>query len=177
MLKTFSRDEKRVDELNDLLLELVTPSVLVYLIKKGATPVYEFMRYITFHLHFREAEIRTTDDWVKALAPVSSAKTCMRAWTYTLGKNHNFQYLGAGFCRVVFKTRQHPRVIVKSEDQSDIVLLETEIKRDSAFYKDEDNSIGWAESHGANVRLSFQEPEGCIIVWRFISGYIDLYNI
>lgn len=174
---TFAGDKRRVDNLNDLLLELVSPSVLVHLIKKGVMPAYGFMRYIAFRLHYQEAKIRTIDDWVKALAPVPSAKTRMRARVYTSdeGSDEGFisQCLGTGSCGIVFEKGQRSRIIVKSEDQPDTVLLETEIWKGSAFRKD-GGVISWDKGYSSNVALLFPELEGCIIIWRFISEYMDL---
>ena len=172
---TFAGDKRRVDNLNDLLLELVTPSVLVHLLRKGVMPAYEFMRYIAFRLHYQEAKIRTIDDWVKALAPVPSAKTRMRAGVYRSMVGYGSVCLGTGSCGIVFEKGQRSRVIVKSEDQPDIVLLEMEIKKCSAF-RNEGQDIFWHEGY-INISLLFLELEGCIIVWRFISKYMDLKEV
>lgn len=171
---TFARDKRRVDNLNDLLLELVTPSVLVHLLKKGVIPAYEFMKYIAFRL--QEAKIRTIDDWVKDLAPVPSAKTRMQARVYTSNEGFGSKCLGTGSCGIVFEKGQRSRVIVKSEDQPDIVLLETEIKKGSSFHKN-GQVIFWQEGYSSNIALLFPELEGCIIVWRFISKYMDLKEV
>lgn len=173
---TFAGDKRRVDNLNDLLLELVTPSVLVHLLRKGVMPAYEFMRYIAFRLHYQEAKIRTIDDWVKALAPVPSAKTRMRARVYTSNEGVGSKCLGTGSCRIVFEKGQRSRVIVKSEDQPDIVLLETEIKKGSAFSRN-GWVISWHEGYSRDVTLLFPDLESCIIVWRFISKYMDLKEV
>jgi hypothetical protein len=167
---TFAGDKRRVDNLNDLLLELVTPSILVHLLRNGVMPAYEFMRYIAFRLHYQEAKIRTIDDWVKALAPVPSAKTRMRAGVY---KGFGSKCLGTGSCGIVFEKGQRSRVIVKSEDQPDIVLLETEIQKGSDF-RNHGRAIFWHEGYISDIALLFPELEGCIIVWRFICKYMDL---
>jgi protein phosphatase-4 regulatory subunit 3 len=81
-------------------------------------------------------------------------------------------------------TRQEePRVLVQSEDHSDRMLLETRICKEDGFQKQQgtfvshhissprlisslETLIVWTEpSNSTDMALSFQEAEGCSIIW------------
>jgi protein phosphatase 4 regulatory subunit 3 len=58
-----------------------------------------------------------------------------------------------------------PRVFVESEDQPERMLLETKIQKDDGYQKQQDTLIVWTESNGTDMALSFQEAEGCAVIW------------
>ncbi|KAK7413690.1 Platinum sensitivity protein [Neonectria punicea] len=115
-----------------------------------------------------------------------------RVKVYELRNNDWFDR-GTGFCTASFATtedgRKDPRVIVESEDQPERLLLETKIQREDGFQKQQGMSkppysprlsnltlsaetlIVWQEpGSGVDMALSFQEPEGCAMIWRFVSS-------
>lgn len=83
-----------------------------------------------------------------------------------------------------------PRVIVESEDHPDRLLLETKICKEDGFQKQQGKSyaaaiygadrltrkietlIVWTEpSNGIDMALSFQEAEGCALIWYAANPY------
>ncbi|KAI1093605.1 DUF625-domain-containing protein [Rostrohypoxylon terebratum] len=96
-----------------------------------------------------------------------------RVKVYELRNNDWFDR-GTGFCTAAFSIsedgqQRDPRVIVESEDQPDRVLLETRICKEDGFHKQQETLIVWTEpSNGVDMALSFQEAEGCAIIWKFI---------
>ncbi|KAI5463797.1 component of IIS longevity pathway SMK-1-domain-containing protein [Mariannaea sp. PMI_226] len=117
-----------------------------------------------------------------------------RVKVYELRNNDWFDR-GTGFCTASFATtedgRKDPRVIVESEDQPERLLLETKIQREDGFQKQQgmlrnpsrlsldipanlfaaETLIVWQEpGSGVDMALSFQEPEGCAMIWRFVSS-------
>ncbi|KXJ95751.1 component of IIS longevity pathway SMK-1-domain-containing protein, partial [Microdochium bolleyi] len=85
-----------------------------------------------------------------------------RVKVYELRHNDWFDR-GTGFCTAEFDT---PRVIVESEDEPDRVLLETRICKEDGFHKQQETLIVWTEpSNGIDMALSFQEAEGCALIW------------
>ncbi|GJN69599.1 platinum sensitivity protein [Purpureocillium lilacinum] len=89
-----------------------------------------------------------------------------RVKVYELRNNDWFDR-GTGFCTATFVNtddgRKDPRVIVESEDQPERILLETKILKEDGFQKQQGNS-------GVDMALSFQEAEGCALIWRFVSN-------
>lgn len=97
-----------------------------------------------------------------------------RVKVYELRNNDWFDR-GTGFCTASFATtedgRKDPRVIVESEDQPERLLLETKIQKEDGFQKQQETLIVWQEpGSGVDMALSFQEPEGCAMIWRFVSS-------
>ncbi|TWU72724.1 Platinum sensitivity protein [Metarhizium rileyi] len=97
-----------------------------------------------------------------------------RVKVYELRDNDWFDR-GTGFCTANFTTtedgQKDPRVIVESEDQPDRLLLETKIQKEDGFQKQQETLIVWQEpSSGVDMALSFQEAEGCALIWRFVSN-------
>jgi protein phosphatase 4 regulatory subunit 3 len=45
------------------------------------------------------------------------------------------------------------------------MLLETKIQKDDGYQKQQDTLIVWTESNGTDMALSFQEAEGCAVIW------------
>jgi hypothetical protein len=90
-----------------------------------------------------------------------------RVKVYELRNNDWFDR-GTGFCTAGFATTEEgpkePRVIVESEDQPERLLLETRIVKDDGFQKQQDTLIVWTDN-GVDMALSFQEAEGCALIW------------
>jgi protein phosphatase 4 regulatory subunit 3 len=61
--------------------------------------------------------------------------------------------------------QDEPRVFVESEDQPERMLLETKIQKDDGYQKQQDTLIVWTEANGTDMALSFQEAEGCAVIW------------
>ncbi|KAM0472000.1 hypothetical protein ACHAPX_008947 [Trichoderma viride] len=115
-----------------------------------------------------------------------------RVKVYELRNNDWFDR-GTGFCTAKFATNQDghkdPKVIVESEDQPERLLLETTIQKQDGFQKqqgkralvisrisggdDMSTNVGatetlivWQEpGSGVDMALSFQEAEGCAMIW------------
>ncbi|ETN46503.1 uncharacterized protein HMPREF1541_00688 [Cyphellophora europaea CBS 101466] len=89
-----------------------------------------------------------------------------RVKVYELRDNDWFDR-GTGFCtgQVI---NDEPRVFVESEDQPERMLLETKIRKDDGYQKQQDTLIVWTESNGTDMALSFQEAEGCAVIWDFV---------
>ncbi|KAI0175901.1 DUF625-domain-containing protein [Hypoxylon sp. FL1284] len=104
-----------------------------------------------------------------------------RVKVYELRNNDWFDR-GTGFCTTAFDIsddghQRDPRVYVESEDQPDRVLLETRICRQDGFHKQQETLIVWTEpSNGVDMALSFQEPEGCSTIWKFIHNVQQQYH-
>ncbi|GAB0137714.1 hypothetical protein EsDP_00005970 [Epichloe bromicola] len=82
---------------------------------------------------------------------------------------------GTGFCTASFAAtedgRKDPRVIVESEERPQLLLLETKIQKEDGFQKQQETLIVWQEpGSGVDMALSFQEAEGCALIWRFVSN-------
>ncbi|PGG98601.1 hypothetical protein AJ80_09510 [Polytolypa hystricis UAMH7299] len=63
-----------------------------------------------------------------------------------------------------------PRIYVESEDQPDRVLLETRVSKEDGYQKQQETLIVWTEQNGVDMALSFQEPEGCAVIWDFLNN-------
>ncbi|TVY24469.1 Uncharacterized protein LHYA1_G007242 [Lachnellula hyalina] len=98
-------------------------------------------------------------------------------------RNSDWFDRGTGFCQAGYfiddATHQEtPRVTVESEDAPARVLLETKILREDGFQKqqgtftrvDRYTLIVWTEpATGIDMALSFQEAEGCAVIWKFVN--------
>ncbi|KAK0637247.1 component of IIS longevity pathway SMK-1-domain-containing protein [Bombardia bombarda] len=89
-------------------------------------------------------------------------------------RNNDWYDRGTGFCTAAFVLVEEgqpkePRVIVESEEVVDRRLLETKIVKDDGFQKQQDTLIVWTDN-GVDMALSFQEAEGCALIWKFIDG-------
>ncbi|KAI9158303.1 hypothetical protein HJFPF1_06295 [Paramyrothecium foliicola] len=103
-----------------------------------------------------------------------------RVKVYELRNNDWFDR-GTGFCTATFTTtedgRKDPRVIVESEDQPERLLLETKIQKEDGFQKQQETLIVWQEpGSGVDMALSFQEAEGCALIWRFVSSVQQAFH-
>ncbi|KAH9909051.1 DUF625-domain-containing protein [Xylariomycetidae sp. FL2044] len=103
-----------------------------------------------------------------------------RVKVYELRNNDWFD-CGTGFCTAGFNEsedgqQRDPRVRVESEDHPERVLLETRICKEDGFHKQQETLIVWTEpSNGMDMALSFQEAEGCAMIWKFIHGMQQQY--
>ncbi|KAJ5177134.1 uncharacterized protein N7482_003011 [Penicillium canariense] len=98
-----------------------------------------------------------------------------RVKVYELRDNDWFDR-GTGFCTGQI-LGEEPRIYVESEDQPNRVLLETKITKDDGYQKQQgfcpavpaETLIVWTESNGTDMALSFQEAEGCAVIWDFVN--------
>ncbi|KAJ5908277.1 hypothetical protein N7495_000959 [Penicillium taxi] len=74
---------------------------------------------------------------------------------------------GTGFCTGQI-LNDVPRIFVESEDPPNRVLLETKITKDDGYQKQQETLIVWTETNGIDMALSFQEAEGCAVIWDFV---------
>ncbi|KAE8349146.1 DUF625-domain-containing protein [Aspergillus coremiiformis] len=91
-----------------------------------------------------------------------------RVKVYELRDNDWFDR-GTGFCTGQILDDE-PRIFVESEDEPDRVLLETKISKDDGYQKQQETLIVWTEPNGTDMALSFQEAEGCAVIWNFVNG-------
>ncbi|RYP04687.1 hypothetical protein DL764_004303 [Monosporascus ibericus] len=104
-----------------------------------------------------------------------------RVKVYELRNNDWFDR-GTGFCTASFNSseddnQRDPRVLVESEEEPDRVLLETRISKEDGFHKQQETLIVWTEpSNGVDMALSFQEAEGCAMIWKFINTVQQQYH-
>lgn len=107
-----------------------------------------------------------------ALAPANDKR---RVKVYEL-RNNDWYDRGTGFCvgSIVSNPNAPPehldaRIVVTSEDDPGRTLLETRVAKDDGYQKQQDTLIVWTESNGVDMALSFQEADGCTIIWDFVS--------
>ena len=97
--------------------------------------------------------------------PIANDKK--RVKVYELRENDWFDR-GTGFCTGQFADEE-PRIFVESEDQPNRMLLETKIVKDDGYQKQQDTLIVWTEPTGVDMALSFQEADGCAVIWDFVN--------
>ncbi|KAJ5637179.1 hypothetical protein N7490_007058 [Penicillium lividum] len=91
-----------------------------------------------------------------------------RVKVYELRDNDWFDR-GTGFCTGQI-LEEEPRIFVESEDEPNRVLLETRISKDDGYQKQQETLIVWTETSGTDMALSFQEAEGCAVIWDFVNA-------
>ncbi|OJD18761.1 hypothetical protein AJ78_01232 [Emergomyces pasteurianus Ep9510] len=91
-----------------------------------------------------------------------------RVKVYELRDNDWFDR-GTGLCSAQV-IDDEPRIYVESEDEPDRMLLESRIRRDDGYQKQQETLIVWTEPSGTDMALSFQEAEGCAVIWEFVSN-------
>ncbi|KAK9412799.1 putative Component of IIS longevity pathway SMK-1-domain-containing protein [Seiridium unicorne] len=115
------------------------------------------------------ADVDSEEPLTMAAQPVPHQSTDKkRVKVYELRNNDWFDR-GTGFCTAAIHVegdQREPRVTVESEDPPHRILLETRVSKGDSFHKQQ----VWTEpSNGVDMALSFQEAEGCTMIWRFIS--------
>ncbi|KAK2848488.1 hypothetical protein FQN49_005676 [Arthroderma sp. PD_2] len=102
--------------------------------------------------------------------PVPPLNDRKRVKVYELRNNDWFDR-GTGFCTGQI-TDDEPKILVESEDQPDRMLLETRISKEDGYQKQQgrpvETLIVWTEQNGTDMALSFQEAEGCGVIWDFV---------
>ncbi|KAH6688023.1 component of IIS longevity pathway SMK-1-domain-containing protein [Plectosphaerella plurivora] len=105
-----------------------------------------------------------------------------RVKVYELRSNDWFDR-GTGFCTAAFLQQtedgqpRDPRVWVESEDQPNRLLLETKVCKEDTFQKQQETLIVWTDvGSGVDMALSFQEAEGCHLIWKFISSIQTIFQ-
>ncbi|KAI0114059.1 component of IIS longevity pathway SMK-1-domain-containing protein [Nemania sp. FL0031] len=116
-----------------------------------------------------------------AAQPVPHPSTDRRRVKVYELRNNDWFDRGTGFCTATFNAtedgQRDARVIVESEDQPGRTLLETRICKEDGFHKQQETLIVWTEpSNGVDMALSFQEAEGCAMIWKFIHSIQQQYN-
>lgn len=88
--------------------------------------------------------------------------------------------------------QEEPRIYVESEDEPHRMLLETKISKDDGYQKQQgecsqwyyenadlttqtDTLIVWTESNGTDMALSFQEADGCAVIWFVNINTLSVY--
>ncbi|WEW56424.1 Platinum sensitivity protein [Emydomyces testavorans] len=98
-----------------------------------------------------------------AIPPPNDRK---RVKVYELKDNDWFDR-GTGFCTGQILDDE-PKILVESEDQPERMLLETKISKEDGYQKQQETLIVWTEPNGTDMALSFQEAEGCAVIWEFV---------
>jgi protein phosphatase-4 regulatory subunit 3 len=68
------------------------------------------------------------------------------------------------------------RIIVKSEEDELVVLLDSKISHEITYQRQQDTLIVWIEMDAVDMALSFQESEGCLEMYTFINEVRHLSN-
>ncbi|TIB38060.1 hypothetical protein E3P86_01869 [Wallemia ichthyophaga] len=77
---------------------------------------------------------------------------------------------GTGFCTGIYDSdHDEAMLVVTNEDNQDQVLLNHHISPADIYSRQQDTLIVWTESDGTDCALSFQEADGCLEMWDFIS--------
>ena len=100
-----------------------------------------------------------------ALAPSLSERK--RVKVYELRDNDWFDR-GTGFCTAQ-SIQEAARISAESEDDTERLLLDVNIRREDAYQKQQDTLIVWTGPDGVDMALSFQEADGCSLVWSSIN--------
>ncbi|KAI1425436.1 component of IIS longevity pathway SMK-1-domain-containing protein [Xylaria sp. FL1777] len=117
-----------------------------------------------------------------AAQPVPHPSTDRRRVKVYELRNNDWFDRGTGFCTATFNSSEdgHQRdaqVIVESEDHPERTLLKTRICKEDGFHKQQETLIVWTEpTNGVDMALSFQEAEGCAMIWKFINSIQQQYN-
>ncbi|KAI1176624.1 DUF625-domain-containing protein [Nemania sp. FL0916] len=117
-----------------------------------------------------------------AAQPVPHPSTDRRRVKVYELRNNDWFDRGTGFCTATFASsedgqQRDARVIVESEDLPGRTLLETRICKEDGFHKQQETLIVWTEpTNGIDMALSFQEAEGCAMIWKFINSIQQQYN-
>ncbi|EEH17742.2 hypothetical protein PABG_00305 [Paracoccidioides brasiliensis Pb03] len=101
-----------------------------------------------------------------AVAPLLNDRK--RVKVYELRDNDWFDR-GTGLCSAQV-IDDEPRIYVESEEEPERMLLETRVCRDDGYQKQQETLIVWTEASGTDMALSFQEAEGCAVIWFFVSN-------
>ena len=96
----------------------------------------------------------------------SSADDKKRLKMYELRENE-WVDRGTGFCSC-HNTDGKPTIFVESEDEPQRMLLETQVLIEHGYQRQQDTLIVWTDPHGIDMALSFQEKQGCAVIWDFI---------
>ncbi|KAF0429270.1 DUF625-domain-containing protein [Gigaspora margarita] len=93
-----------------------------------------------------------------------------RVKVYQLSRESEWLDKGTGFCTcLVNEAKDGAYIIVRSEEDTAVLLLNSRIMKDHDYQKQQDTLVVWTEPNGLDLALSFQEAEGCTEIWEFIS--------
>ncbi|TIA91402.1 hypothetical protein E3P99_01069 [Wallemia hederae] len=77
---------------------------------------------------------------------------------------------GTGFCTGIYDSdHDEAMLVVTNEDNAEQILLNHHISPADIYSRQQDTLIVWTESDGTDCALSFQEADGCLEMWDFIS--------
>ncbi|GJJ70899.1 protein phosphatase 4 regulatory subunit 3 [Entomortierella parvispora] len=95
----------------------------------------------------------------------------MRVKVYKLSAGNQWIDQGTGHCSCEFNAdKSEGTLIVRSEDDEDVVLLSSRIRVGEDLYqRQQETLIVWSENEGVDLALSFQEAEGCGEIWDNIN--------
>ncbi|KAB8648454.1 hypothetical protein FH972_026112 [Carpinus fangiana] len=91
-----------------------------------------------------------------------------RVKVYELRVNDWFDR-GTGFCSPQ-SIHDEAKIHVESEDEPYRELLQLNIKKEDTFQKQQETLIVWTDQDGVDMALSFQEADGCGMIWSLISN-------
>ncbi|PKY47306.1 DUF625-domain-containing protein [Rhizophagus irregularis] len=93
-----------------------------------------------------------------------------RVKVYQLNKDSEWVDKGTGICSCLRnRAKDDALIIVRSEEDSSSILLESRVLRDIDYQKQQDTLIVWTEPNGSDLALSFQEAEGCTEICTFVN--------
>lgn len=88
-------------------------------------------------------------------------------------KGNDWHDHGTGFVKVVESGSARWDIVVWSEDEAESRrLLWAPISRDDGFQRQQDTLIVWATRAGIDMAMSFQDSEGCSVIWQVIKDII-----
>lgn len=111
---------------------------------------------------------------------VNGASTDVSGWSD--GDNHELKRVkvyelvgsrwvdqGTAFCSGHYDDTTHEAALIaRAESDYKNVILQTTIRPQDVYQRQQDTLIVWTEPNGVDYALSFQDPEGCSEVWAFI---------
>ncbi|GES88550.1 DUF625-domain-containing protein [Rhizophagus clarus] len=93
-----------------------------------------------------------------------------RVKVYQLNKDSEWADKGTGICSCLHnRAKDDALIVVRSEEDSSSILLESRVLRDIDYQKQQDTLIVWTEPNGSDLALSFQEAEGCTEICTFVN--------
>ncbi|KIJ69852.1 hypothetical protein HYDPIDRAFT_104481 [Hydnomerulius pinastri MD-312] len=75
---------------------------------------------------------------------------------------------GTAYCSGHLNEANQAFLIARSEADFEKIILQTAIRSNDVYQRQQESLIVWTEPDGADYALSFQDAEGCAEVWNFI---------
>ena len=90
----------------------------------------------------------------------------IRVKLYCLSSEYQWDDKGCGYLQCVRTNDDGAvRLVVQSETDSNVCLLESDVREETEYKKQQDTLILWTEPDGRDLALSFQEKNNCDDVW------------